>query len=244
MKKGVALILVALLLLVPVLAKQFTGMQVLDLPPPPPPPGSADSGVDTSPDSDDDVQDIYVPPATSQAQQLLDSLPSDVTALEARVETVEGQLDVVALVPQFESRLNTVERQAAVASEVAGKVETLESQLSALKVSLQNLQQRPYVERPAFTGSISAVQSTIKKSSILSISLSVVTLLIVIAVILYAVHSKHLAREEDKAHLVQYISNYLKQGYKQSTLKSHLLASGWDEQLVDEAFEEKGKYAF
>lgn len=235
--------LTLLVMIVAASAVDFTGAQVLDLPPPPPPPGVAqgdeDTQVVTTPALDDAPDTIDVPPITEEAQQILDTLPTDVTALEARVETIEGKLQVVGLIPQFETRLNQVEQQATVASEVTGDVEALKSELDAAKVTLQNLQQRPYVEQPAFTGGIAAVESSIKKSSILSISLSVVTLLIVLAMVAFAINDRHKGRQEDLAHLSEYLSNYASQGYDLRSLRGHLLAAGWDEKLVDEAMQEQ-----
>ncbi len=240
MKKGVVFLLLVCILSVIVLGIDFTGYQTLDLPPPPAPPGVAQEAQPQVTIETNVPEEISVPADTAYAKEILEGLPEDMSALEARVETVEGKLQVVNLIPQFEQRLNDVEKQSTVASEVAGRIDALQSELQTIKVAVQNIQQRPFVEQPAFTGGITAVQSSVKKSSIVSISLSVLTLLLVAGMIAYAINEKHKGRKEDKETIIEFINNYTKQGYSKDTLRGHLLASGWEQDLVDEAMRSSG----
>ncbi|RMD57519.1 hypothetical protein D6825_03840 [Candidatus Woesearchaeota archaeon] len=227
MKKRVAFLLVFVLFSSLALAQ-------LDLPAPPPVPG-AQEAQEAVPKVIERPSEIEVPPITAQAAQILESLPTNISAIDARLEVIEGKLQVVDLIPSFEERLNEVEQQAALAAQATARLDALESEIDALKVEVRNIKQRPLVDRPTFTGGISAVQSSVKKSSLISISISLLTLVVVVSLILYMVYSRRKSEDEQRELLAEYVRNYSSQGYGIEELRAHLLASGWDEKLVDSA---------
>jgi hypothetical protein len=247
MKKSVEVILIFALISI-ILAfsngyQTLTGMQALDLPEPPPPPGMT---------SDQQVQPTTTPtptpaptptPTADAARLLAGEIPEGETiaAINAKLAAIEQKLRALDLLPAWEQRLNNVEAQAAIASDMSARIDGLQSQVDGLRVDVDNLKGRPYFDAPAFTDELQRARASSTKNTVLSISLSVVALIIVISMIVTHVMERRKEYLSDKKLLRQYLLNYQKAGYRLETLRMHLLASGWSGWFVDEVLKELPK---
>ncbi len=243
MKKSVEVIVIfALLAIILGLSNGYhilTGLQVLDLPEPPPPPGMTSDQKNVTPPPP--KPELSLPVSTSDASGLLNvSIPSGdtIAAINAKLDAIDQKLKALDLLPAWEERLNKVEAQAAIASDMAARLDGMQSQIDSLRVDVDNLKNRPYFDEPAFTGQFSSINLSIKKNTILSISLSVLVLAILIAMIVSNIIQRRKEYETDKKLVRQYLLNYQKSGYRLDTLRMHLLASGWAGWFVDEVLKE------
>ncbi len=259
MKKSVALLLLLILLCVSVSAKttaysrqiggswSITGNQILDLPPPPAPPGSETTQppvIAPSTPSTPTPALPTIPGDTSDAADILASIPDNVENLDERVVALEQKIQVVELVPKFEDRLNDAEQKAAAASTVVERIDALQSQTDALKVDVDNVRtvaNRPYVDSPTFAAALGDLEGSARTKAIMSISLASVALILVVALLVLSV-VQYKRQEQQNHHLaVQFLKNYQKQGYSQESLKMHLAASGWPDNLIESAAKEAGE---
>lgn len=264
MKKSVALLVVLLLLCVPVLAKTTaysrqigtpwspTGAQILDLPPPPAPPGSETTQppattppvIQPSTPSTPTPPPPAIPGSTSDAEDILSSIPDNVENLDERVVALEQKIQVVELIPKFEDRLNDAEQKAAAASTVVERIDALQSQTDALKVDVDNVRtvaNRPYVDSPTFAAALGDLEGSTRTKAIMSISLAAVSLILVVALLVMGI-VQHKRAEQQNHHLaVQFLKNYQKQGYSADSLKMHLAACGWPSELIESAAKEAGE---
>lgn len=260
MKKSVALLLLLILLCISVSAKTtaysrqigtpwgITGGQVLDLPPPPAPPGSETTQPPATTPPPTSSTPTPPPPTipgdTSDAADILASIPDNVENLDERVVALEQKIQVVELIPKFEGRLNDAEQKAAAASTVVERIDALQSQTDALKVDVDNVRtvaNRPYVDSPTFAAALGDLEGSARTKAIMSISLASVALILVVALLVMSI-VQHKRAEQQNHHLaVQFLKNYQKQGYSQESLKMHLAASGWPENLIESAAKEAGE---
>jgi len=208
MKKSV----VALLVLIAVLLafskiNTLTGFQILDLPAPPSPPGMA-------------------------AEQAAPTLTPAPIVVPVPTPLVPAPTPPVVEVPRVSSEL---EGRVGILEQ---RLNSLQSQVEAMDVNLQNIRVatgRPYVEEPTFLSSLSNLRGSISRNTVLSVSLSVFILLIVISIIISGIVQRKNTNEENKRLIRQYLMNYQKAGYRLETLRMHLRACGWRDQLIDEA---------
>ncbi len=246
MKKSVEVIAIfALLAIILGLSNGYntlTGLQVLDLPEPPPPPGMTSDQKNVTPPPP--KVELEMPISTSDANKLLNvSVPSGdtIAAMNAKLDAIEQKLKALDLLPAWEDRLNKIEAQAAIAAESSARLDSMQSQIDALRVDVDNLNSRPYFDEPAFTGQFSNIRTSVTKNTILSITLSLIALAIVIAMIVANIIQRRKEYESDKKLVRQYLLNYQKSGYRLDTLRMHLLASGWTGWFVDEVLKEMPK---
>ncbi len=234
MKKSVAVIFVfaviALFLVASNGLNSLTGWQILDLPEPPPVPGMGSDQVLPSPTI------TPVPVATPVPTTETANLPTgtDMAAILARLDAIEK------LLPGWEQRLNNIEAQVAIASNIVSRLDAMQSQIDALNIDMSNLKNRPSVEAPFFD-QLSELQGTVKRNTILSILLSVIALAIVIAMIGAAIVNHKKDMVENKRLIKNYLINYQKAGYKLETLRMHLRACGWKDDFVNDAVRELPK---
>lgn len=245
MKKSVEVIVIfALLAIILGLSNGYntlTGLQVLDLPEPPPPPGMTSDQKNVTPPP---KLEFDMPISTSDANKLLNvSIPGGdtIAAINAKLDAIEQKLKALDLLPEWEERLNKIEAQAAIAAESSARLDSLQSQIDALRVDVDNLNSRPYFDEPMFTGQFSNIRTSVTKNTILSITLSLIALAIVIAMIVANIIQRKKEYEFDKKLVRQYLLNYQKSGYRLDTLRMHLLASGWTGWFVDEVLKEMPK---
>lgn len=244
MKKSVEVIMIfALLAIILALShgrQTLTGMQALeDLPEPPVAPGMG---------SDQVIVAVVPPPAltplpepTDDAEALLGGeIPAGDTlsAITAKLEAIENKLKALDLLPAWENRLNKVEAQASIAADASSRLDGMQSQIDALRVDVDNLKNRPFFDEPAFTGQFFSIRSSIRKNTVLSISLSLLALAILIAMIASNIIQRRKEYVSDKKLLRQYLLNYQRAGYRVDALRMHLLASGWAGWFVDEVMKE------
>lgn len=261
MKKSVALLLLLILLCVSVSAKttaytrqigtpwSITGNQILDLPPPPAPPGSETTQPPATPPpattpSTPTPPPPAIPGSTSDAEDILSSIPDNVENLDARVVALEQKSQVVDLIPRFEERLNDAEKKAAVASTVVERLDALQSQTDALKVDVDNVRTlagRPYVDSPTFAAALGDLEGSTRTKAIMSISLAAVALILVVALLVMGIVQSKRAEQQNHHLAVQFLKNYQKQGYSLDSLKMHLAASGWPDNLIESASKEAGE---
>lgn len=238
MKKSVAVIfaltILGLFLVATDSFKSLTGWQVLDLPEPPPIPGLESDQQTSSP-----TETIPTPPPVQLPTPTTETanLPTgeDLASIIKRLDAIEG------LLPGWEDRLNNIEAQVAIASNIVARVDALESQVNALRVDVDNLKSvasRPYVDQPTF---FEELRSLGRKNTILSVLLSVFVLAIVISMIVSNIMERRKEYLADKRILKQYLVNYQRAGYKLDTLRMHLLASGWKDKFIDEVMSEINK---
>lgn len=238
MKKSVAVIfaltILGLFLVATDSFKSLTGFQVLDLPEPPPIPGlESDQVQHPSPEVQPTPPQVQLPTPTNATAGL--PTGEDYSAILARLSAIEK------LLPGWEQRLNDIEAQVAIASNVVARVDALESQVNGLRVDVDNLKRaasRPYVDQPMLVDELSKLG---KRNTILSVSLSLLLFVIVggmIAGTLVQRRNEYLA---DKKILSQYIVNYQRAGYKLESLRMHLMASGWKSTFIDEVIKELPK---
>ncbi len=237
MKKSVAVVLVLLVLGIFLLFSRgsITGWQTIDLPPPPPVPGMT-STTNVSPT----VYPVVSTTATNYSYQYTDiTIPSgeSFSAVLARLDAVEEKLEAVDLLPAWEERLNTAEAQVSMASNMAARLDAMQSQIDALVVEVNNLKTRPSVEAPFFD-QLSTLESSSRKNLILSFVLFFFILLIVAGMIIMAIVNHKNDTIENKRLLRQYLINYQKAGYRLDTLRMHLRACGWKDVFVDEVVRE------
>ncbi len=229
MKKSVAAILIIAALTLFLAASNghnsLTGFQPLDLPEPPAPPGMESDqvlpAVNVSPPA------IVTPPKPAPKSE-------DMQALLARLDSIEQKLN---LLPAWEQRLATAEAQLKIASDMSSRLDAVQSQMTAATVDIENLKQRPSFEAPFFDA-ITNLQGSQKKNAILSVTLSVLALIIIAGMITASIAHKKKEEVEDKKLVRQYLMNYTNAGYKQETLRMHLLANGWNEKFIDERIKE------
>ena len=124
----------------------------------------------------------------------------------------------------------------AISSQGDARINSLESDVAALKVAVANLnsevEARPFVDAPTFFGEMSSLA---KRNTFLSVTLFIV--LLVIIVLFVFVHHSHSVREHSlhRNMLRQYLLDYKKAGYTIDVLRNHLVNSGWDSKIVDDA---------
>lgn len=241
MKKSVAVILVfafiAFILAATHGLKTLTGLQVLELPEPPPPPGMA--AEKAAPTPKPAPPPVHLPAPTAEAADILEGAPA--TEIGARLDIIEKKLAALDLLPAWEQRLNTAEAQAAIAANVVERLDSMQSQIDALQVEMGNLRQRPFVDQPTFFDGLNEVKGSIKRNTILSISLSVLVLIILIAMITSILTQRKKEYVSDKKLLRQYLLNYQKAGYRLESLRMHLRASGWSDWFIDDVMKELPK---
>ncbi|MCX6708826.1 MAG: hypothetical protein NTW67_04250 [Candidatus Woesearchaeota archaeon] len=242
MKKSVAVVLVLAVLGIFLLFSRgsITGWQTIDLPPPPPVPGMAADTTTTTTNVSPTVYPVVSTTATDYSSEYADiDIPSgeSFSAVIARLDAVEEKLGAVDLLPAWEQRLNTAEAQVSMASNMAARLDAMQSQIDALVVEVNNLKQRPSVEAPFFD-QLSTLESSSRKNLILSFVLFFFVLLIVAGMIIMAIVNHKNDIIENKRLLRQYLINYQKAGYRLDTLRMHLRACGWKDIFVDEVVRE------
>src|SRR3990172_3633423 len=213
MKKSVEVILIFALISI-ILAfsngyQTLTGLQVIDLPEPPPPPGMT-SDQEAQPTPSPTPTPKPTPLATADAAGLLaGGIPEGETiaAINAKLEAVFKRLEALNLLPAWEERLNKVEAQTAIAADMSARLDGMQSQIDSLRVDVDNLKGRPYFDEPVFTGQLFSIQSSIKKNTVLGISLSLLALAIVIAMVVSNILQRRKEYLSDKKLLKQYLSN-------------------------------------
>ncbi|HLF54450.1 MAG TPA: hypothetical protein VI612_01900 [Candidatus Nanoarchaeia archaeon] len=201
-------------------AQTLTGLQAIDvsqLPAPPSPPGMMDVTVPTTPAPAASLPPTPPPPAV-------------VPAVEEPVPVTKPTYIGVPSSDQF--------------SALQARIDSLQSTVDGFSVTAENMRQfmsRPVVEQPAFFESLNSLKGTVRNNAILSISLSVFVLLLVIGLIANGVVQKKRTDEENKMLLVQYLANYTKAGYNIETLRMHLRACGWHDDMIQGAVQELRK---
>ncbi|OYT31858.1 hypothetical protein B6U93_02870 [Candidatus Woesearchaeota archaeon ex4484_78] len=143
-----------------------------------------------------------------------------------RVAIIEAKLKVLDLIPEFEDEINALNDNLA--------------QLGAIESRLQNLEskQKMSVEVPMFTENIEDVKRSLRKRTMFSMILTLLSLSLVTGLIILLLVQKKKIEKEEKETIKSYLKNYLRSGYKFETLKMHLLASGWDEDIINKAIDE------
>ena len=205
--------------------KLLTGMQAAyDLPEPPPVPG---------------FEEEVPPPPVVQQPVNVTVPPRNVTrnVTRPRIEAPVAVPDTSGL----ESRVAALEKAVAGLQQQFARVDTLESQVQGLNTDAENMRRfmsRPVVDQPAFFEGLAGLKGSITRNAVLSISLSVFVLLLVIGLIATTMIQKRKEGEEEKKLVKQYLQNYSRQGYKLETLKMHLQASGWSEEVINDAMRE------
>ena len=212
--------------------KLLTGMQAAyDLPEPPPVPGFEEEA----------------PPPVVQQPVAPPVITTNVTTRNVTRNVTRPRIEVPAAVPEtfgLESRVAALEKAVAGLQQQFARVDTLESQVQGLNTDAENMRRfmsRPIVDQPAFFEGLAGLKGSITRNAVLSISLSVFVLLLVIGLIATTMIQKRKEGEEEKKLVKQYLQNYSRQGYKLETLKMHLQASGWSEEVINEAMRELQK---
>ncbi len=231
MKKSVAVILVlAVLALVLLFSKgNLTGWQMLDLPAPPSPPGmGGDEEEEEAIIETVDYEDI--PPEPEPPGYYEEEV------VEEPVVTIETYAPVDASVS---SRLDAIERTLdstitpaiRALQENLAEFYTMKSDVDALKVETRNLRQQPSVEFPL---SVTDIEGPIKRNLVLTVSFFVFVMLIIVVMISVVIINRHNDAVDNKRLLRQYLVNYQNAGYKLETLRMHLRACGWKDELIEE----------
>jgi hypothetical protein len=174
---------------------------------------------------------------TSDVSQILGQAPSTTTAssVEARLEAIEFKLRALDSLVMLEQRVNDAEAMARNVGAFDQRISSLESSVQALQNEMRRLpqQQSPF--------NAQELQDGIKWNTILSVSLSVFILLIICGYFASLIIQRKHEREESKRLLKQYLTNYQKQGYRLETLKMHLKASGWSDEIINEVMSAPSK---
>ena len=227
MKKSVAIVIIlvffALFLYSSHNYKVITGAQTIDLPEPPPPPGMESDQI-TPPA--EPPKNITKPTPTSDLKAVMDRLD----AIDDRLRGMDG----------WELRLNNLEAQLKIASDMSARMDAMQSQIDGMKVDIENLKQRPSFEAPFFD-QLAKLEGSARKNAILSISLSVLSLVIIIGMVAATLVERRKEYLTDKKLLKQYLVNYQKAGYRMETLRMHLRANGWSDEFIDEVMREMPK---
>ena len=168
MKKSVAVVLVLAVLGIFLLFSRgsITGRSLIDLPPPPPVPGMAADTTTTTTNVSHTVYPVVSTTATNYSYDYADiDIPSgeSFSAVLARLDAVEEKLGAVDLLPAWEQRLNTAEAQVSMASNMAARLDAMQSQIDALVVEVNNLKTRPSVEAPFFD-QLSTLENSSRKN--------------------------------------------------------------------------------
>ncbi len=167
---------------------------------------------------------------TSDVSQILGQAPSTTSAssIEARLEAIEFKLRALDSLVMLEQRVNDAEAMARNVGAFDQRISALESSVQALQNEMRRLpqQQMPF--------NAQELQDGIKWNTILSVSLSIFILLIICGYFASLIIQRKHEREESKRLLKQYLINYQKQGYRLETLKMHLKASGWSDDIINE----------
>jgi len=167
---------------------------------------------------------------TSEVGQILGQAPSTTSAssIEARLEAIEFKLRALDSLVMLEQRVNDAEAMARNVGAFDQRISALESSVQALQNEMRRLpqQQMPF--------NAQELQDGIKWNTILSVSLSIFILLIICGYFASLIIQRKHEREESKRLLKQYLINYQKQGYRLETLKMHLKASGWSDDIINE----------
>lgn len=176
------------------------------------------------------VQSCAASSGSSGAGQILSQAPSTTSAssVEARLEAIEFKLRALDSLVMLEQRVNDAEAMARNVGAFDQRISALESSVQALQNELRRLpqQQSPF--------NAQELQDGIKWNTILSVSLSVFILLIICGYFASLVIQRKHEKEESKRLLKQYLTNYQKQGYRLETLRMHLKASGWSDDIISE----------
>jgi hypothetical protein len=171
---------------------------------------------------------------TSEVGQILGQAPSTTSAssIEARLEAIEFKLRALDSLVMLEQRVNDAEAMARNVGEFDRRISSLESSVQALQNEIRRLpsQQMPF--------NAQELQDGIKWNTILSVSLSIFILLIICGYFASLIIQRKHETEESKRLLKQYLANYTKQGYRLETLKMHLKASGWSDEIISEVTRE------
>jgi len=169
---------------------------------------------------------------TSSAGQILSQAPSTTSAssVEARLEAIEFKLRALDSLVMLEQRVNDAEAMARNVGDFDRRISSLESSVQALQNELRRIPQ----QQAPFKFNVQELQDGIKWNTILSVSLSVFILLIICGYFASLIIQRKHEKEESKRLLKQYLINYQKQGYKLETLKMHLKASGWSDDIISE----------
>lgn len=171
---------------------------------------------------------------TSEVGQILGQAPSTTSAssIEARLEAIEFKLRALDSLVMLEQRVNDAEAMARNVGEFDSRISSLESSVQALQNEMRKLpsQQMPF--------NAQELQDGIKWNTILSVSLSIFILLIICGYFASLIIQRKHETQESKRLLKQYLANYTKQGYRMDTLKMHLKASGWSDEIISEVTRE------
>lgn len=234
MKKSVTAMLVLAVLALAILffnSANLTGLQVLDLPAPPSPPGAFEDQQQQAQQQqqDDDNNDRF--------ERDLDEYVEDLSEIIARVSQLEQKSRAIDTLPTLESRIVTLESRSDVTTATDSRYEGLEGRVRTLEVDVQNLKNRPEVQA-AFFDQLNQLEGTAKRNAILSISLSIFLLLIVGGLVGMTIIGKQKEHEENKQLIRQYLHTYTQQGYTIDTLKMHLRACGWKDDIINDTVQE------
>lgn len=171
---------------------------------------------------------------TSEVGQILGQAPSTTSAssIEARLEAIEFKLRALDSLVMLEQRVNDAEAMARNVGAFDQRISSLESSVQALQNEIRRIpqQQMPF--------NAQELQDGIKWNTILSVSLSIFILLIICGYFASLIIQRKHEKEESKRLLKQYLINYQKQGYRLETLKMHLKASGWSDDIINEVVHE------
>jgi hypothetical protein len=110
----------------------------------------------------------------------------------------------------------------------------MKSKVNAMDASVRNAESianRPLVEKPMFTEETSKLNTR----TWLALSLAVLSAILVIGVMINLSVTRKKAQEKEKNTIREYVTRYKEEGYTPYELKSHLTASGWDPNKIDEA---------
>ena len=226
MKKSVAIVIIlvffALFLYSSHNYRVITGAQTIDLPEPPPPPG---------------MESDQITPAPAPNVTKVTTPTSDLKAVIDRLDAIDEKLLGIA---GWELRLNNLEAQLKIASDMSARMDAMQSQIDGMKVDIENLKQRPSFEAPFFD-QLAKLEGSAKKNAIMSISLSILSLVIIIGMVAATLVERRKEYATDKKLLKQYLANYQKAGYRLETLRMHLRANGWSDEFIDEVMREMPK---
>lgn len=251
MKKSVAVILVLAILSLFLLFSKggLTGWQMLDLPAPPAAPGMTEQAapqvqVPTAPtppveyeeepveEYEEEIPPEPEPPGTVYEEEVVEEPVVEEIIEEPAGPDVSSRLDAV------ERTLDTISPALRSLQDQLADIYTIKSEIDALKVKTGNLQQRPTVEFPL---NVDEIQGPIKRNLILTISFFVFVMLIITVMISVAIINRRNDAIDNKRLLRQYLVNYQSAGYRLETLKMHLRACGWKDDLIEEVVKELPK---
>ncbi len=215
-------------------ARTITGLQGVDvsqLPAPPSPPGMFESTEQpTTPEPQPETTPAETP-ATGTGSEQTTNVPPTPTFPAATQPT--SSIGLENRVAALENQMNTL----------TARVDTLQSNVDAYGVDAANFRQfmgRPLVDQPAFIESVESANAA-SRNAVLGIILSVLAMLLVAGLVAMNIIQKKKEVEENKQLLVEYLDNYSKEGYGMETLQMHLRASGWPDELIQEAIDELKK---